>query len=197
MPSRSVIARCFTRKFAKSVARRRLPAMTTSPIRRRMMQSVRQRGTDIEISVRRAVGRLGHRSRANVSHLPGSPDLSNHGKKWAIFVHGCFWHGHRNCSKTKGGKTGRIPVANKTFWEEKISTNRTRDARKAQELRRIGYRVLTVWECDVKNAVRLQRKLTAFFTARTESERRPRTKDGAHGKLTTSRRRLVRRNRRS
>jgi DNA mismatch endonuclease (patch repair protein) len=147
--------------------------------------------------VRRAVGRLGHRSRPNVSTLPGSPDLSNQGKKWAIFVHGCFWHGHRNCSKTKGGKAGRIPVANKTFWEEKISTNRTRDARKAQELRRIGYRVLTVWECDVKNAVRLERKLTAFLTACSDSERRARTKDGAHGKLTPSRRRLVRRNRRA
>jgi len=57
--------------------------------------------------------------------------------------------------------------------------------------------VLTVWECDVKNAVRLERKLTAFFTARTESERRARTKDGAHGKLTPSRRRPVRRDRRS
>lgn len=161
------------------------------------MQSVRQRGTEIEISVRHAVGRLGHRSRPNVSTLPGSPDLSNQGEKWAIFVHGCFWRGHRNCSKTKGGKAGRIPVGNKTFWEEKISTNRTRDARKAQELRRIGYQLLTVWECDVKNAVRLERKLTAFLTACSDSERRARTKDGAHGKLTPSRRRLVRRNRRA
>lgn len=165
--------------------------------RRQMMQSVRRKGTDIELAVRRSVARLGHRSQANAANLPGRPDLSNHREKWAIFVHGCFWHGHRNCPKTKGGKAGRIPVANKTFWEEKISTNRTRDARKAQELRRIGYRVLTVWECDVKNAVRLERKLTAFFTARSDSERRARTKDGAHGKLTLSRRRPVRRYRRS
>ena len=165
--------------------------------RRQMMQAVRRQGTAIEIAVRRAVTRLGHHSRANAATLPGRPDLSNQREKWAIFVHGCFWHGHRNCRRTKGGETGRIPVANKTFWEEKISTNRTRDARKAQELRRIGYRVLTVWECDVKNAVRLERKLTAFFTARTESERRASTKDGAHGKLTPSRRRPVRRDRRS
>jgi DNA mismatch endonuclease (patch repair protein) len=165
--------------------------------RRQMMQAVRRHGTDIEIAVRRAVTRLGQRSRANAATLPGRPDLSNQREKWAIFVHGCFWHGHRNCRKTKGGEAGRIPVANKTFWEEKISTNRTRDARMAQELRRIGYRVLTVWECDVKNAVRLERKLTAFFTARTESERRARKKDGAHGKLTPSRRRPVRRHRRS
>jgi DNA mismatch endonuclease (patch repair protein) len=165
--------------------------------RRQMMQAVRRHGTDIEIAVRRAVSRLGRHSRTNAATLPGRPDLSNQRERWAIFVHGCFWHGHRNCCKTKGGKTGRIPVANKTFWEEKISTNRTRDARKAQELRRIGYQVLTVWECDVKNAVRLKRKLTAFFTAHTEPERGARTQDGAHGKLTSSRRRPVRRNWRS
>ena len=175
--------------------------MTTdivSPAKRRqMMQAVRRHGTDIEIAVRRAVSRLGRHSRANSAALPGRPDLSNQREKWAIFVHGCFWHGHRNCRRTKGGAAGRIPVANKTFWEEKISTNRTRDARKAQDLRRIGYQVLTVWECDVKNAVRLERKLTAFFTAYTVPERGARTKDGAHGKLTPSRRRPVRRNRRS
>jgi DNA mismatch endonuclease (patch repair protein) len=171
--------------------------IVSSVKRRQMMQAVRRHGTDIEIAVRLAVTRLGHHARANAATLPGRPDLSNQREKWAIFVHGCFWHGHRNCRKTKGGGAGRIPVANKTFWEEKISTNRTRDARKAQELRRIGYRVLTVWECDVKNAVRLERKLTAFFTARTASERRARTKDSAHGKLTPSRRRPVRRDRRS
>ena len=164
--------------------------------RRQMMQAVRRHGTGIEIAVRRAVTRLGHRSRANAATLPGRPDLSNQREKWAIFVHGCFWHGHRNCRRTKGGKAGRIPVANNAFWEEKISTNRIRDARKAQELRRIGYRVLTVWECDVKNAVRLERKLTAFFTAGTASKRRARTKDAAHGKLSPPRRRSVRRNRR-
>lgn len=165
--------------------------------RRQVMQAVRNRGTDIELAVRRVVSRMGHRFRVNAALLPGRPDISNQRGKWAIFVHGCFWHGHRNCRKTKGGEAGRIPVANKTYWEEKISTNRTRDARKAQELRRIGYRVLTVWECDVQNAVRLERKLTAFFTACTASERRARTKDGAHGKLTPSRRRTVRRDRRA
>jgi DNA mismatch endonuclease (patch repair protein) len=171
--------------------------IVTSVKRRQMMQAVRRHGTDIEIAVRRAVARLGHHFRANAATLAGRPDLSNRREKWAIFVHGCFWHGHRNCRKTKGGEAGRIPVANKTFWEEKISTNRSRDARKAQELRRIGYRVLTVWECDVKNAVRLERKLTAFFTAHTAPERGARTKDGAHGKVASSRRRPVRRNRRS
>lgn len=101
--------------------------------RRRMMQAVRRHGTDIEIAVRRAVTRLGLHSLANAAALPGRPDLSNRRQKWAIFVHGCFWHGHRNCRKTKGGEAGRILVANKTFWEEKISTNQPRDARKAQE----------------------------------------------------------------
>lgn len=164
--------------------------------RRQMMQAVRQHGTAIELAVRGAVARLGHRSRANSATLPGRPDLSNQREKWAIFVHGCFWHGHRNCRKTKGGNAGRIPVANKTFWEEKISTNRKRDARKSQELRRVGYRVLTVWECEVNNAVRLERKLAIFFTAGTSRRRTAKAKDSTHGKLSPSRRRPVRRHRR-
>ena len=76
--------------------------MTTdivSPAKRRqMMQAVRRHGTDIEIAVRRAVSRLGHHSRANSATLPGRPDLSNQREKWAIFVHGCFWHGTRSGS---------------------------------------------------------------------------------------------------
>ncbi len=180
------------------MAREQCAVDIVSPQKRRaMMQAVRRSGTGIEVAVSRIVACAGHRYRANVASLPGRPDLSNQREKWAIFVHGCFWHAHRNCRKTKGGKAGRIPVANKTFWEEKFSTNRKRDARKAQELRRIGYRVLTVWECDVKNAVSLEKKLTAFFKAGTSTERQARTKDGAHGKPSPSRRRLVRRDRRS
>lgn len=164
--------------------------------RRQMMQAVRRHGTDIEITVRGAVARIGRHSRANAAALPGRPDLSNQRDKWAIFVHGCFLHGHQNCHKTKGGKRVESRSQTELHWQEKISTNQTRDARNAQELRRIGYRVLTVWECDAKNGVRLERKQPAFFTARTTSERRARIKDGAHGKLTPSCRRPVRRNRR-
>ncbi|MFZ4733440.1 MAG: very short patch repair endonuclease [Pirellulales bacterium] len=137
--------------------------IVTAAKRREMMQAVRRSGTDIELIVRRAVFALGHRGRANAPSLQGRPDLANQRAKWAIFVHGCFWHGHRNCRTTKGGPQGRIPVRNGGFWEAKIASNRERDARKAKELRRLGFRVLTLWECDVRDAARLGRKLERFL----------------------------------
>lgn len=132
-------------------------------IRSQMMCSVRQRGTSPEMEVRRLVREVGGSYRLNSRSLPGSPDLSNVSRGWAIFVHGCFWHGHRNCRKTKGGKDGRIPVTRRRFWEAKLEENRRRDARKVAELRAAGLRVLTVWECELKNRARLLDRLMRFL----------------------------------
>ena len=131
--------------------------------RRSMMQAVRQKRTGIAMDVATIVRGLGHRARANATKLPGRPDLSNQRAKWAIFVHGCFWHGHPCCPKTKGGKSGRIPASNRGFWAAKIAGNRRRDAIKARALRAIGLRVLTVWECELRDGPRLTRKLIRFF----------------------------------
>jgi DNA mismatch endonuclease, patch repair protein len=131
--------------------------------RRSMMQAVRQKQTGIELEVARIVRSLGHRAKANASTLPGRPDLSNQSAKWAIFVHGCFWHGHADCPKTKGGKSARIPASNRRFWAAKIAGNRSRDAIKATALRTSGFRLLTVWECEVRDKPRLTRKLVRFF----------------------------------
>lgn len=128
------------------------------------MQAVRQTGTAIEVEVGRKVRGLGHRAKANAKTLPGRPDLSNQREKWAIFVHGCFWHGHAHCRKTKGGKVGRIPASNRRFWVEKIAGNRARDASKARLLHQSGFQVLTVWECEVQDTLRLTRKLERFFS---------------------------------
>ena len=142
-----------------------MPSDIVSPGKRRsMMQAVRQKGTAIEVEVGRIVRGLGHRAKANAATLPGRPDLSNQRAKWAIFVHGCFWHGHPHCRKTKGGKAGRIPVSNRQFWAEKIAGNRARDASKTRLLRRSGFRVLTVWECELRDTSRLTRKLERFFS---------------------------------
>ncbi len=127
------------------------------------MQSVRQKGTRLELTVREATRQYGVRYRLNARELPGSPDLSNQTRRWAIFVHGCFWHGHPNCRKTKGGAGGRIPVSNRTFWATKIEDNRRRDARKVRGLRARGLRVLTLWECQVLDPRRLDRILSRFF----------------------------------
>lgn len=85
---------------------------------------------------------LGIRTRRNVAALPGTPDFANQRRRIAVFVHGCFWHAHRNCSLAK------IPKTNRAFWIEKLAANRSRDKRKAAELRKAGYRVVTLWQCD-------------------------------------------------
>jgi len=137
--------------------------IVTPAVRRRIMQSVPRRGTRLELVVREVVAAYRVRYRLNATDLPGSPDIANKSRRWAIFVHGCFWHGHANCKKTKGGARGRIPASNRAFWAVKIADNRRRDARKARELRRRGFRVLTIWECQVCDARRLDRILSRFF----------------------------------
>jgi DNA mismatch endonuclease (patch repair protein) len=139
------------------------PKPPANDVRARIMKAVRREGTDIELAVRRTVARMGYRARPNTRSLPGRPDLSNKKRKWAIFVHGCFWHGHRHCTKTKGGAAGRVPVKNHVFWKEKLQSNRRRDARNVRLLRKLGFHVLTLWECDVRNAERLMSKLASFF----------------------------------
>ncbi|MFN2376361.1 MAG: very short patch repair endonuclease [Candidatus Binatia bacterium] len=128
-----------------------------------VMRAVPRAGTSAEVVVRQAVTRLGVRYRLNRRELPGSPDLSNVSAGWVLFVHGCFWHGHPYCKKTKGDHRGRIPRQNARWWEQKIAANRARDARKARAVRSAGLRVLTIWECELKDHARLLGKLRRFL----------------------------------
>ncbi len=97
------------------------------------------------------------RFRKHVARLPGKPDLANTKRKWAIFVHGCFWHSHGGC------KLASNPKSNRGYWIEKLRRNRERDHRKIAALRALGFSVLVVWECDVRNGSRLQHALRQFF----------------------------------
>ena len=123
------------------------------------MKAVKQRGTGPELAVRALLSDLGVSYRVNNRKYPGSPDIVNRKRNWAIFVHGCFWHGHRSCVKTRGGRRGRIPRTNRTYWEKKISENRRRDARKERALREDGFMVLTIWECELREPDQLRRRL--------------------------------------
>jgi DNA mismatch endonuclease (patch repair protein) len=107
------------------------------------MRRQRQKDTQPEILVRRALHRLGHRFRVQNRDLPGSPDAANRKRRWAVFVHGCYWHAHEGCPRHT------IPKRNRAFWLEKFRANRARDERAAAELREQGYRVFTIWECEV------------------------------------------------
>jgi DNA mismatch endonuclease (patch repair protein) len=109
------------------------------------MSRIRGRDTRPEMSVRRALHRLGYRFRLHLTKLPGKPDLVFPSRRKIIFVHGCYWHGH----------TCRYGLAqsmtNRTFWEEKLRQNKERDTRVVRALRRQGWKVLVVWECSIKS----------------------------------------------
>lgn len=124
-----------------------------------MMRRVAQRRTPGEQAVAALLRGGGHYYRLNNRRLPGSPDLSNLSKGWAIFVNGCFWHGHKNCRKTKASSSPRIPARHSSFWRKKINDNRGRDARKCRELRRLGLRVVIIWECQLRTADKVDDRL--------------------------------------
>ena len=111
---------------------------------------VRQHGTSAELTVRKLLHTIGRRFRIHNRDLPGSPDIANRSRKWAVFVHGCFWHRHTGCKRTT------TPSRNREFWLQKFDTNVARDARVQTALREQGYRVLVVWECDTEDVGRLK-----------------------------------------
>jgi DNA mismatch endonuclease (patch repair protein) len=121
------------------------------------MSKVRQSGTKPELSVRKLLHSCGYRFRVKAKDLPGSPDIVNRSARWAIFVHGCFWHAHENC------RLWTIPKNNKEFWTKKFSDNRERDKRKIKELKRMGYSVLTFWQCDLDSEAKAKRKILKFI----------------------------------
>lgn len=125
----------------------------TSAQRSKIMSAVRQRGTAPELAVRRILTDLGLRYRLNAPGLPGRPDIANRSKRLAIFVHGCFWHRHSNCRRATS------PKENRDFWMAKFQANVKRDRRNAAALRRLNFRVLTIWECETAEPALLTRRL--------------------------------------
>jgi len=108
------------------------------------MSSVKNKNTAPELSVRKALFERGLRYRLHNKSLPGSPDLAFPKHKAVIFIHGCFWHNH-NC------KHGKIPEANRDFWEKKLRGNALRDSQNISELESKGWRVKIIWSCSLKN----------------------------------------------
>lgn len=121
------------------------------------MSAVRSKDTKPEMIVRRLLHAMGYRYRLHRRDLPGKPDLVFPGRRAVIFVHGCFWHSH-TCPK--GVKR---PVANAAWWEEKLARNTARDEASVHVLEAHGWRVLTVWECQMRDQHRLSGKLQAFL----------------------------------
>src|SRR5688572_3301141 len=113
------------------------------------MARIRSHDTLPEVRLRSALHIAGLRFRKNASGLPGKPDIANKRKAWAIFVHGCFWHAHRGC------RLASQPKSNSEYWSQKLERNVKRDRTHARELRRRGYRVFVVWECETRIPKRL------------------------------------------
>jgi DNA mismatch endonuclease (patch repair protein) len=122
------------------------------------MRSVGARDTGPELVVRRLLHRGGYRYRLYRHDLPGRPDLVFPSRKKVIFIHGCFWHGHR-CSK------GKLPKSRPEYWIAKINTNRERDARIITRLKQLGWKSLTVWQCELKQLGAVERTLRKFLGA--------------------------------
>ncbi|WP_200992672.1 very short patch repair endonuclease [Pseudomonas cichorii] len=111
--------------------------------RSRMMAGIKGKNSSPELTIRKALHARGFRYRIHVSNLPGKPDLVLSKYKAAVFIHGCFWHGH-NCRYFK------LPGTRPEFWQEKISKNRARDEQQLMLLRSSGWRVLIIWECAIR-----------------------------------------------
>lgn len=130
---------------------------TPQQLRSRIMRSVRGANTGPEMTVRRAVFALGYRYRLHVKQLPGAPDLVFPGRFKIVFVHGCFWHQHR-CRRGR-----RMPKSHVTYWSTKLARNVARDRRTIAALRRAGWSVKVVWECQTREQPMLVRRLRTFL----------------------------------
>lgn len=131
---------------------------TFSPAERsEVMKRVGSKDTQPEMAVRSLVHRMGFRFALHRRDLPGNPDLVFPARNRVIFVHGCFWHGH-SC------RAGRNrPSSNTEYWLAKLDRNQSRDAANRRRLRNLGWRVLVIWECELKNPDRLRARIGRFF----------------------------------
>ncbi|WP_442579091.1 very short patch repair endonuclease [Mesorhizobium sp. ASY16-5R] len=131
--------------------------MSIDPLRSRTMAAVKSKDTRPEMIVRRLVHRLGFRFRLYPADLPGKPDLVFRSRRAVIFVNGCFWHGH-GCARG-----ARVPKTNTSYWLAKVGRNAARDISTKAALEKDGWRVLTIWECQTKDADTLAPAVRRFL----------------------------------
>ena len=131
----------------------------TKEQRSRQMGRIKGKNTKPELRVRKLIHRAGHRYRLHRKELPGKPDLVFPSKRKVIFVHGCFWHAHSKPTCKKA----RIPKTNQNFWRDKFAANAARDRRNVEILAEMGWKVLTLWECELTDDKTILEKAEAFL----------------------------------
>lgn len=112
------------------------------------MRKVKQKNTSIELIVRKYLFHSGFRYRINSKNLPGKPDIVIRKIHTVIFIHGCFWHGHENCSNAK------LPKSNTEFWHLKIERNKERDKENITKLHQLGWRTIEIYQCELKKELK-------------------------------------------
>ena len=125
--------------------------------RSRCMSAVKGKDTKPEMIVRKYLFSKGLRYRLHVRSLPGKPDLVLQKYKTVIFINGCFWHGHEGC------KYYRMPKSNTKFWESKITNNKKRDVQNEKELKELGWRVIRIWECEIRRVQDRKHSLESLY----------------------------------
>ncbi|MBW7836084.1 MAG: DNA mismatch endonuclease Vsr [Sphingomonadales bacterium] len=125
--------------------------------RSRIMRAVKGKNTSAEIEIRRLVHALGYRYRLHRSDLPGKPDIVFSKRRKIIFVHGCFWHQH-DCRRG-----ARSPKSHQEYWLVKLNKNKERDKIHLKNLKRMGWRSLVIWECQIKNTEKVKEKIRKFI----------------------------------
>lgn len=129
----------------------------TSEKRSWNMSLIRSANTKPEIIVRKLLHSLGYRFRLHKKDLPGKPDIVLKKYKTVIFVHGCFWHQHKGC------KRSNIPKSNRAYWKPKLEHNIRKDAQHKRELKKLGWKTIIVWECEIKNLEKLRKAISKLF----------------------------------
>ena len=136
-----------------------MPDVFNPEERSRIMAKVRGENTSPERLVRSLIHKMGYRFRLNVKDLPGKPDIVLKKHKKVIFVHGCFWHQHEGCPNAAR------PSSNTEYWNKKLDRNMIRDRENVQKLAYLGWKVLVVWECEIKDREKLVERLKGFLTS--------------------------------
>jgi DNA mismatch endonuclease, patch repair protein len=132
-----------------------VPTRTPSEIRSANMRAIRSKNTKPEMIVRKALFAAGYRYRLHVRDLPGRPDLVFPKLNAILEVRGCFWHGH-SCAD------GHIPKSNADYWTQKLASNKIRDVKNLRRLRRMGYRVKVIWECQLSSSEQAARTVSSI-----------------------------------
>ena len=156
----SLVSHCFLVNRQFRWGKQSIVDKISQECRSENMRRIHSKNTLPELTVRRLIHGMGYRYRLHANDLPGKPDIVFRNRKKVIFVHGCFWHQH----KAKACKNARKPKTNKKFWSTKLERNVLRDKENQKSLKEIGWKILVIWECELKNLAKLKSRIEGFLS---------------------------------